>query len=174
MSTTFPFGPVIPGRPGARTPDLAGALNEYSNVYWGWGPEDQELGRRCKLVLGGFDSRYGAYPSLPHPNCGFIAPDVHARERSEENNRAFERRNVRLADLIPEDGLSNLEFRTLKSKPLRMQAGPFPMPSITWLISASQRLDILATVVPLSCPAPLALRYVRSCFVDPVDHIRQG
>ena len=95
-------------------------VNGYPNAYWGWGPEDEELGFRCKTLTGGFDSRDGTYLALPHPHRGINARGVHTDE-AKRTLALYKLRQSRLVELIEEDGLSGLQFETVKTMPLRME-----------------------------------------------------
>jgi hypothetical protein len=83
--------------------------NGYPNCYWGWGPEDLELGYRCRLAGFDIEKRDGTYTALPHKHEGFERPGVHtveARRMAElfrERRKDFER-------FAREDGLGSLTY----------------------------------------------------------------
>jgi hypothetical protein len=104
-------------------------VNGYSNSYWGWGYEDEDLRVRCALFRVPFKRRIGKYRLLPHLNNGFEMQmgrveesDAHIR-----NKRLFETRFPqagngnekaadiyrRLTEMIREDGLSTLTYSSL-------------------------------------------------------------
>jgi hypothetical protein len=96
-------------------------VNGFPNEYWGWGPEDEELGMRCKLTGLGFDRRDGTYRGLPHRHAGFSAPGVLTEEaRRTRALYAVRRRN--LLAVMADDGLSSLQFEPLRCTPLRLDA----------------------------------------------------
>ena len=66
-------------------------VNGYPNVYWGWGCEDLELGRRCHLAGLGFDKRDGTYLALPHPHAGYTAAGARTEE-AEQTHVLFQKR----------------------------------------------------------------------------------
>lgn len=89
-------------------------VNGFANAFWGWGPEDLELGLRCKLAGLGFDKRDGTYEALPHPHAG-IGP---GGEPTAEAMRNFERFNSRfenLKEIYPRDGVNTADFRLVES-----------------------------------------------------------
>jgi N-terminal region of glycosyl transferase group 7/N-terminal domain of galactosyltransferase len=88
-------------------------INGYPNAYWGWGPEDLELGFRCDLSGLGFERRDGTYMALPHKHAGFTAPGVHSEEARHTHSVWAERR-LRLEPLMAEDGLKTLQFTLLQ------------------------------------------------------------
>lgn len=51
--------------------ELLEAANGYSNDYWGWGYEDEDLRRRLNLVCDGWLRRRGTFLALDHDNEGF-------------------------------------------------------------------------------------------------------
>lgn len=101
------------------------AANGYPNVYWGWGPEDLELGRRCHFAGFGFDRRDGTYIALPHPDAGFIAPGIWTEE-ARQTHVVFEQRRDRLEQLMRKDGLSNLKFKLVEKRPISVAGQPLP------------------------------------------------
>ncbi|MFN4143802.1 galactosyltransferase-related protein [Aestuariivirga sp.] len=89
------------------------SVNGYPNCYWGWGPEDLELGMRCGQSGCGFEKRDGTYMALPHPHAGFEKPGVHSREARRSHTIFGERKN-RLAELQATDGLSDLRYSVVE------------------------------------------------------------
>jgi hypothetical protein len=84
-------------------------VNGYPNAYWGWGPEDLELGWRCELTGLGIDRRDGTYMALPHEHAGYSAPGIHSEE-ARGTHAVWERRRESLADAMAADGLGALDF----------------------------------------------------------------
>jgi len=100
-------------------------VNVYPSVYWGWGPEDLELGRRCHIAGFGFEKRDGTYLSLPHPHAGFAAPGVWTEEARQTHAIYYKRRD-RLAAVMSEDGLSSLKFTLAEKRPVVLHGQPMP------------------------------------------------
>jgi hypothetical protein len=92
-------------------------VNGFPNCYWGWGPEDLELGQRCRLTGLGFDARDGTYMALSHKHAGLAAPDVWTPEAQRTHAVYMTRRND-IASFIALDGVSTLKFKLLEKKPL--------------------------------------------------------
>jgi hypothetical protein len=88
-------------------------VNGYPNAYWGWGPEDLELGLRCDLVGLGFERRDGTYMALKHVHAGFSAPGVYTDEARRTLGVWAERRE-RLGHFMAADGLSALKFTRVR------------------------------------------------------------
>jgi len=88
-------------------------VNGYPNVYWGWGPEDLELGQRCEMAGLGFDRRDGTYTALPHEHAGFVAPGVRS-EAAQRTHALYKQRRPRLREWMEQDGLCSLKFETIQ------------------------------------------------------------
>ena len=91
------------------------SVNGYPNCYWGWGPEDLELGLRCKIRTGGFEKRDGTFLSLPHKHEGFIAPGIWS-EQAKQTNAMFKSRQDHIGRFLDEDGLTSLEYKLAKKE----------------------------------------------------------
>lgn len=85
------------------TPDQYRAINGFSNGYWGWGCEDQDMRMRCINTGLGWMRRPGEYEYLPHPS--------NARRVVFEKNRRVLDRAITLKDF--RDGLATLEYEVL-------------------------------------------------------------
>jgi hypothetical protein len=97
-------------------------MNGFPNCYWGWGPEDRELGFRCRAQGYQIERRDGTYIPLKHAHAGFSAEGVwteEARHTMELNKK----RQLRLRELIDEDGLNTLKFDLVQKKPLLLPGG---------------------------------------------------
>jgi hypothetical protein len=82
-------------------------INGYSNGYWGWGLEDDDLRRRCESADLTIASREGIFHSLSHARVDEMDPLIQAnQERFEEY--LYGTKN------IYEEGLTNLHFKILK------------------------------------------------------------
>lgn len=92
-------------------------VNGYPNCYWGWGPEDRELGMRCSLRIGGFEKRDGTYMALPHRHEGIISPGVWSPQ-AQRTHEIFAGRKDDIGRFIDQDGLSSLEYRLVKKESL--------------------------------------------------------
>lgn len=96
-----------------RTAQFA-AVNGFSTRYWGWGCEDIDLMRRCRLSGIGFARRKGTYHALDHVNQGY----TRTGEFSPAAQRNLERLNefwdgaeaATLTAGIAADGLSSARF----------------------------------------------------------------
>ncbi len=84
-------------------------VNGYPNCYWGWGPEDLELGLRCSLLGYQIEKRDGTYQPLPHKHAGFEKPGVYTSE-AKETAEVFSRQRDKLKELSFTDGLSNVVY----------------------------------------------------------------
>lgn len=92
-------------------------VNGYSNDYWGWGPEDLELGMRCKVAGLGFDKRDRTFIALPHRHRGFKADGTWTDE-SVDTHKLFQQKVGNLAHTYLDDGLNTLEFELRETKNL--------------------------------------------------------
>ena len=100
-------------------------VNGFPNSYWGWGPEDRELGLRCDMTGLGFDRRDGTFQGLPHKHAGFSAPGVHTPE-ARRTGAVFAEREKQLRELMKTDGLSSLAFKTVRRSPLQLMGKDVP------------------------------------------------
>jgi hypothetical protein len=92
-------------------------VNGYPNAYWGWGPEDLELGLRCDLAGLGFERRDGTYMPLEHKHEGFVAPGVYSDE-ARKTHALWDIRRARLGEFMAADGFSSLDFKLLRNRQL--------------------------------------------------------
>jgi hypothetical protein len=97
-------------------------VNGFPNCYWGWGPEDLELGFRCRIKGYDFERRDGTYIPLRHKHAGFSAPHVWTDE-GRRTNELFQKRKPHLRELIEQDGVDALKFKLLEKKPLTLANG---------------------------------------------------
>jgi hypothetical protein len=100
-------------------------VNGYPNVYWGWGPEDLELGFRCDLAGLGFDRRDGTYMALPHQHAGLFASGIYTEE-ARRTHDVWVRRRDRLGDFMAADGLRTLKFALLRRSRVNIQGKDQP------------------------------------------------
>lgn len=89
-------------------------VNGYPNAYWGWAPEDLELGLRARMAGLGFDCRDGTYTALPHPHAGFASPGVHSEE-AQRTHAVWNERQGRMQEFMEKDGLSSLDFKLVRA-----------------------------------------------------------
>ena len=99
--------------------------NGYPNSYWGWGPEDLELGLRFDLIGLGIDRRDGTYMALPHEDPGFVAPGIHSDE-ARRTHGVWTRRRENLAAGMATDGLSGLKFKPLQRRQVACESKGSP------------------------------------------------
>ncbi len=101
-------------------------VNGYPNAYWGWGPEDEEMGKRCTQAGLGFDRRDGTYQALPHKSAGFVPPGVFTEE-ARRTRALYAMRRERISELMDIDGLRNLKFKkTTSSGPVIVNGTEVP------------------------------------------------
>lgn len=83
-------------------------VNGFSNNYWGWGLEDDDLGERCKKKNVSLHSRDGRYMSLPHKTEG----DTTGGKTSLEtlNNRVIFESAKKDEKILFSSGLNNLNY----------------------------------------------------------------
>lgn len=77
-------------------------INGFSNSFWGWGREDDDLGRRIRAKFGSFneaDVGRGSFWSLDHPKT------IVDEKRFEHNGRILTRRGD-----STNDGLNNAKY----------------------------------------------------------------
>jgi xylosylprotein 4-beta-galactosyltransferase len=100
-------------------------VNGFPNCYWGWGPEDLELGQRCKLTGIGYGRRDGTYERLPHQENGYL-PRGGWTDEARETHKVFDQRRLNLAAFIESDGLRTLKYSVIDKKPLTAAGQPLP------------------------------------------------
>jgi hypothetical protein len=96
--------------------------NGFPNCYWGWGPEDRELGFRCRIQGFDFERRDGTYIPLPHTQAGFSAQGVWTDE-ARRTNGLYSKREPNLRTLLDQDGVNTLQFRLVDKKPAALAGG---------------------------------------------------
>jgi hypothetical protein len=102
------FGGVI------LTPnDLFRKVDGFSNTYWGWGAEDNDL--RCRFRATGVEMqrRRGTFMALPHDHRGFNV-DAEMNAIGVTNEVLFKARWESGDAPHPPDGLGTLDFRVLE------------------------------------------------------------
>ena len=88
-------------------------VNGYSNGYWGWGVEDNDLGERCRIKDIPFCLRKGRYLSLPHKPNGDTMGGA-ANNNTNMNRKHFA--DILSSDNFFESGLSNLTYEKLSEQ----------------------------------------------------------
>ena len=96
-------------------------LNGFPNAYWGWGPEDLELGMRCDLAGLRFERRDGAYMALHHKHAGFAAPGVYTEE-ARRTHAVWAQRRDNLAAVAADV----IEFKLLEQRRLTLEGKDRP------------------------------------------------
>ena len=89
-------------------------INGYSNDYWGWGYEDDDLRTRCQVAGLELAFRDGTYTNLPHVHQGFNA-DATPTTEAQANARTFAAKVVAGAAVFRREGLSTLAFTVEES-----------------------------------------------------------
>jgi hypothetical protein len=84
-------------------------INGYSNDYWGWGYEDDDLRTRCQATGLEPEFRDGTYTTLPHPHRGYL-PDATPTTEAQANARTFAAKLLEGAGAFSREGLSTLKF----------------------------------------------------------------
>jgi glycosyltransferase involved in cell wall biosynthesis len=88
-------------------------VNGYSNDYWGWGVEDNDLGERCKRKDIPFCLRKGRYLSLPHkPNGDTMGGPI--SNNTNVNRKHFT--NILSSGDFFESGLSDLTYEKMSEQ----------------------------------------------------------
>jgi N-terminal region of glycosyl transferase group 7/N-terminal domain of galactosyltransferase len=95
----------------------------FPNCYRGWGPEDRELGFRCRAQGFDIERRDGTYIPLRHKHAGFSAPRVWTEE-ARRTNDLYNKRQSRLKELREEDGVNTLRFQLVNKKTLALPGAP--------------------------------------------------
>lgn len=87
-------------------------INGFSNEYWGWGAEDDDLRLRCDVMGVKVQRKQGRFQSLPHPR-------IPHKDRPKQSpgyiknlkrlNRFIKSGNKQL-EILKNDGLNNIDF----------------------------------------------------------------
>ena len=85
-------------------------INGYSNDYWGWGYEDDDLRTRCQRAGLALGFRDGTFWLLPHPHRGFNS-DATPTAEAQATAGVFTAKLLAAAGGFAREGLSTLEFR---------------------------------------------------------------
>ena len=88
-------------------------VNGYSNEYWGWGVEDNDLGERCRRKKIPFTLRKGRYLSLPHKSNGDTNGGVSSTDTN-KNRKYFQ--NLSNTEDFFESGLSTLTYNKISEE----------------------------------------------------------
>jgi hypothetical protein len=78
-------------------------INGFSNDYWGWGGEDDNLLKRCEATRVQIDRRPGRFCSLPHPRD----PKWPYNPINGNKVQQFQSKEMKT------DGLSNIQYKIL-------------------------------------------------------------
>lgn len=88
-------------------------VNGYSNEYWGWGAEDDDLGERCRVRKIPLIVRRGRYTSLYHKPNGDT--NGHPTSILTRNNRNHFNK-IKNTNKLFDSGLSNLEYEKVEEE----------------------------------------------------------
>lgn len=96
-------------------------VNGYSNSYWGWGYEDQDLASRCQLLGIPFERRNGEFKLLAHKSNGWDVECGPTIAHMRNLNQFLSRFPVGLpseihkeTSLMERDGLNDAKFSVIK------------------------------------------------------------
>ena len=102
-------------------------VNGYSNDYWEWGYEDDDLRERCRREGLEIDFRDGTFSALPHAHHG-LAADGTPTAASQASARTFTGKLLQGAAGFGSEGLSTLRFRVVVT--LQMQRNGIAQPHL--------------------------------------------
>jgi len=85
-------------------------VNGYSNDYWGWGYEDDDLRTRCQHAGLALAFRDGTFSTLPHRHRGYN-DDATPTPEAQATARTFTAKLLAGAANFSREGLSTLDFR---------------------------------------------------------------
>jgi hypothetical protein len=118
------FGAVV------LTPNkLFTAINGYSNEYWGWGFEDNDVRRRFLAAGAKLQHRKGTFATLDHDSDGFAVDGTPTPAHVQNHQRMLRKwTNAGLStdgrlSALKDDGLSTLKYEVISR-----EAIPDPLP----------------------------------------------
>jgi hypothetical protein len=117
------------------------AVNGFSNNYWGYGCEDDDLFCRIKASYLPLERRQGRYRSLPHP-----------KGHAKSENIVLWNRMQRGAVEWKKDGLNSAHFAILCDAPLRSVVCDAGARDRHLLISLANRANVSTSVANLGEP----------------------
>ncbi len=94
--------------------DLFQQVDGYSNEFWGWGYEDEDLKRRFQAASIRTERRRGTFVALDHDNEGYLV-DASPSPINHVNSRILEKR-WGTGGHRPADGLSTLRFAIVQRR----------------------------------------------------------
>ncbi len=98
-------------------------VNGYSNDYWGWGFEDNDLRLRCIAAKLGFEKRDGTFQALKHKNAGNLC-EGKLTEEGQRNGDLFQKKKETLQDTYRDEGLNTLSFELVRTAALFVDGKP--------------------------------------------------
>ena len=102
-------------------------INGYSNDYWEWGYEDDDLRERCRRAGLEIEFRDGTYRALPHEHHG-LTLDGTPTAAAEDSARVFTGKLLQGAAGFGSEGISTLRFRVITT--LQMQRNGVAQPHL--------------------------------------------
>lgn len=91
-------------------------VNGYSNDYWGWGSEDDDMRTRCQLERLKIEHRDGYYQSLQHKSEGYDSTGGLNEVGTQNNARREEKFHaMKEKAAYKQEGLSSLRYEVLES-----------------------------------------------------------
>ena len=144
-------------------------VNGYSNEYWGWGAEDDDLRGRCLVEGLRIEHRDGTFEPIHHVSRGFDEAGKDTAESVKHQALLIRKREQqRLSAAHRKDGLGSAAYEVvdesflgLKDKPKNLlSARKFtvriaPEPNLSWAVTCS--------TMALSCTLSGLLRGVIGC-----------
>ena len=103
-------------------------VNGYSNQYWGWGYEDEDLKRRFLAAGMSLGRRRGTFAALDHDNEGFALDGAPTRINFQNKQRMLDRWTNASKSI---DGLSTLKYEVISRKAI---SDPVPEREALWEI----------------------------------------
>lgn len=100
-------------------------VNGFSNEYWGWGEEDEELRERCRIKKLTIKRRQGTYIPLPHQHNGLDAQGYRLPV-AQKNQQRYQQRFPDIGHLMKKDGLTNLRYTLLETSTMKLNGQEQP------------------------------------------------
>lgn len=125
-----------------RREDFA-AVNGYSNDYWGWGAEDDDLRKRCLVEGFETDHRDGTFRSIPHVSRGYDKQGESTPE-SLANQELLRKRSDLMTDSAGhrDNGLNTAAYSVVKQGQIPLSDPPSNVGRILKIVVDFERLPL--------------------------------